>query len=319
MRHRVAALLCVSGLLIAPAAFAGDAATADALFTQGRAAFDAGDYATACAKFKESNRLDPAAGTVINLATCEEKRGKLATAWTLFRDALGQLQPNDDRYPVVEKSIADLAKRVPHLTLKLAEGAPADTTVKIGDSEYGAASFGAPLPFDPGKLEIVVSAPGHAPDRMKVTLKEGEDRELEVSPEDAGGSGAAHASKTGDATHDHGAGATSGGGHTLAYVLGGIGIGGLVFGGVTGLMARGRHSTVESHCDATSRICDQEGADAADSGRTLNTLTMVGLVIGAAGIGASAYFLLSSDSGGTTAVRAGAGPQAATLSLLRTW
>ncbi|MFO0567610.1 MAG: hypothetical protein U0263_18270 [Polyangiaceae bacterium] len=52
-----------------------DATAAEALFNAGRDAVKAGDYPTACAKFRESNRLDPAPGTVLNLADCEEHLG----------------------------------------------------------------------------------------------------------------------------------------------------------------------------------------------------------------------------------------------------
>src|SRR5262249_55537702 len=49
-----------------------DPAAAEALFRQGRQAMEAKDFATACPKFAESQRLDPAVGTLMNWATCEE-------------------------------------------------------------------------------------------------------------------------------------------------------------------------------------------------------------------------------------------------------
>src|SRR5258706_15138092 len=70
-----------------------DPATADALFRQGRQAMEAKNYADACQKFAESQKLDPAAGTAMNLATCEEKLGKLASAWQHWKEALDALPP----------------------------------------------------------------------------------------------------------------------------------------------------------------------------------------------------------------------------------
>src|SRR6185436_984215 len=94
---------------------AGDPAAAEALFAAGRAAFDAGDYDSACAKFAESQRLDPAAGTLTNLAACNERRGRLASAWENWREALSLLRSDDDRRPGVEKRMAELEARLPRL------------------------------------------------------------------------------------------------------------------------------------------------------------------------------------------------------------
>src|SRR5450755_3617279 len=74
---------------------AHDPAAAEALFRDGRAAAQRGDWETACPKLRESQRLDPAAGTLLNLADCEEHRGKVATAWQLFRQVVDSLPAND--------------------------------------------------------------------------------------------------------------------------------------------------------------------------------------------------------------------------------
>src|ERR1700733_11261541 len=99
---------------------APDAATAEALFTQGRDAMQHGDYLTARAKLEESQRLDPtASGTLINLAVCDEKTGRIAHAWQDLRQALDLLPPGDDRVPYVRKHLKTIEPTVPQLTLRL--------------------------------------------------------------------------------------------------------------------------------------------------------------------------------------------------------
>ena len=64
---------------------------AEALFREGKAAMASGDYERACAKFRASEDIESAPGTLFNLAECEEKRGRIATAWTTFGQVLQRL------------------------------------------------------------------------------------------------------------------------------------------------------------------------------------------------------------------------------------
>src|SRR5947207_15862051 len=87
----LAALLTSSAATAEPGATAepdSSAPSAEALFREGRDAVKMGEYEIACPKFEESQRLDPANGTLLNLALCEEGWGHLADARRHFRQVL---------------------------------------------------------------------------------------------------------------------------------------------------------------------------------------------------------------------------------------
>jgi len=65
--------LGVAAGLFGPAAWAAMPALAESLYQDGRDLLTAGRTAEACEKFAESHRLDPAAGTLLNLAACNER------------------------------------------------------------------------------------------------------------------------------------------------------------------------------------------------------------------------------------------------------
>src|SRR5260221_14649709 len=97
MRHPPFTLPLVAPILAAPVAARAQQAAADALFDSARASMAKGDFAAACEQFRASDKLDPAVGTELNLADCEEKRGHLASAWELYRTVEEQLSEKDER------------------------------------------------------------------------------------------------------------------------------------------------------------------------------------------------------------------------------
>jgi hypothetical protein len=183
------ALLTWLGLLTlrvlgARAAFAQarDPAAGEALFQEGRRLMKAGDFAGACPKLEESLRLDPALGTLVNLASCEEERGRTATAWEHWRAAADQLPSGDKRRVTAVARATALEKVLPRLTVTLAAEVSTEAEVKRDGVRLGRASLGLPLPVDPGRHVVTVVAPGREPREFEATLRARENQTLTLEP-----------------------------------------------------------------------------------------------------------------------------------------
>jgi hypothetical protein len=304
-------------LAVAPHAQAQNAAAAEALFQEGQAALEKGDWNVACPKLRESDRLDPANGTKLNLADCEEKRGRLATAWELYRKLSDTLPAGDERLPYAQQRAQALGPRVPRLALKLAADAPPDTQASIESLVLTAASFGTALPVDPGKHQVVVSS-GTAKRSFSVVLREGETKELEITPlssreepEPQPNSSPVPPSQ-GTPASDQGEGHDT---KTIGYVVGGVGVVGLAVGAITGIVGLSKQSTGNDNCDNVHRTCNQTGVDANNTARTMAPISTVGLIVGVLGVGAGAYLILTSKPSHSVAIGTEVHGGAASLSL----
>jgi len=277
---------------------ARDPAAAEQHFKQGVAAAERGDWDAACASFQESHALDPAPGTLFRLADCEEHRGKLATAWTLFQDSAQRIGAADKRYPAVKARADALEARVPWLTVRLEPNTPREAVVKRDGVVLGLQSVGVALPVDPGEHEILVDAPGRAPRRYPFRMTEGEKSSMAV------GVGPSTRRPTVVATPAVDTGAQTR--RTVGFVVGGLGVAGLVAGGALTLALVGAHDTVEEHC-TPDRRCDPEGLDAAERGPGLSTAATIATLAGAAALVAGATLVLTSGGSSRTTVGARAG------------
>src|SRR5262252_2904619 len=86
-RASVAAIVVLTSGSHAVAQTAADKAAAEALFDQGRAAMQEGDFGKACGLLERSQHIDPGVGTLLYLAECYERAGRTASAWATFREA----------------------------------------------------------------------------------------------------------------------------------------------------------------------------------------------------------------------------------------
>jgi hypothetical protein len=314
---------CAVGSHTCVARAQGTAAAAETLFQQGRDEMAKGNYDSACGKLRQSDELDPALGTKLNLADCESKRGKLATAWELFKAVEQKLDESDSRFPLAKQKREAIEPRLPKLVIVLAQGAPLNTTVREGTAVMGSTAFGIELPLDPGSHDLLVSAPNRSDAKLTVMLEPGKTTKVEVAP---GGVVAAPITSTpASITPMAPAGSadtrSSGKGRTLGYVFVGVGVAGLVVGGVAGVLALNAKQTNNSHCNEITRTCDATGRDAASSGRLFGPMTTAGLAVGVVGLGLGTYFLVKSGKGteNQTALMTQASPAGAQLSLMQSW
>lgn len=172
-------------VVTATATRARDALAGEMLFREGRRLLKAGDVAGACRKFEESDRLDPAPGTLANLADCEERLGHVALAWEHWREVADKVPADDPRRASALARAAELEKKIARLVLEPARDAPANLVVKRDGITLVAASLGVALPVDPGPHTIVVSAPGREPRRFDIELAQGERRRLAINAGEA--------------------------------------------------------------------------------------------------------------------------------------
>lgn len=82
----------------------------------------------------------------------------------------------------------------------------------------------------------------------------------------------------------------------FAYVVGAIGLSGLSVAAVTGFLAMNQLGAVEDHCSETLRLCDGQGRQASETGRTLRDISTAAAIVGGVGVGLSAYLLLTAPT-----------------------
>jgi hypothetical protein len=166
-------------LSVSALAHAGDATLAEALFRDGKALMNAGDYRAACPKLAESFRQDAATGTLLALALCQEGEGKLASAWASFSAVVGRAQQEgrQDRVKAAREKVAALEPRLPRLTIVVTreQGGSYTPEVKRDGVVVPEAAWSSATPIDPGEHVVEASAPGRAPFRVDVpAAREGE-------------------------------------------------------------------------------------------------------------------------------------------------
>jgi hypothetical protein len=330
--------ICVSlyVLSLAPAAHAGDPAAAEALFREGRAQMDKGELAAACPKLEQSQKLDPSSGTMLNLALCHEKEGRIATAWAEYLVAarMARTQGRADRAQAAEGYASALEPKLSYLTVNVSQKVQG-MVIRRGGTELDASALGSRLPIDPGEHVLTVSAPGKKTLELKLKIGAAGDAQTVVIPalENDTQAGAAPpgpaaapvvatptaSPPSADAPRSPPPSATKVDAPVLPWVIGGVGVAALGVGGVFGVLALGSYADADAACP-THQGCSNQALDQRDRASLQANIANVGIGVGIVGIGVGAVLLITGS--GKEAPQAGkvrvlplAGPKTAGLVL----
>ena len=280
----VVALLGIVGHALADT----DIEQADKLFAEGLALRET-NLQQSCDKFSQSLKLNPQAiGTLMNVALCDEKLGRIASAVDRFSEARDRAKEGNlpEYLTEAQSHIDKLTPDLPFVIIKLA--VPPDTTTRILINDRVLANDrvqkGDKLPVDPGELHIVVSAKDRLPYEGTVLINKKETKTIDV-PELKKGVTTVKSSR-----RTIGIITTAAGGAILATAV------------VIGLVANSRYDKQfqgndPGRCMGDPIICDPDHHTKAENARTLATIgTYVGgVVISAVAVGAVVWFTAPKD------------------------
>jgi hypothetical protein len=285
-----AAALCANPRLARADEPAQGSQIAQSLFDDGRVLMDAGRYAEACPKFADSHRLDPAGGTLLNLALCYELEGKTASAWAAFRDALSVAVRDQrrDRQELAEQHIAALGAKLTRLAVMVPKAVAASAPeITFDRANLPSAAWNTAIPVDPGEHRIVVTAEGHPRWETSVlTTEPGRTYTAEVSLAEraplASGPGEPERPSASLPSHRRST--------AFWIVLGGAGLS-VATSIVTGVLALDANAYVKDNCSNARAFCRVDDAkDAGDRARSLAWASTATLIVGA-GAGLVAFLL----------------------------
>jgi hypothetical protein len=209
------------------------------------------------------------------------ERYRAASRLTVLKgDQEVQLQGKKDAALELDK----LLPRIPSLVIDIVHGGGEVPVVTLDGKTVPPALFGEEQPVNPGLHELKVVAGEHS-NLRQVALKEGDKKRESIdangSPVTAGGpatAAPAAASPTPATSGPASSGASSR--KTLAYVALAAGGAGLAVGGVTGVLALGKHSSLSDNSSCQGDVCLASQRDAVNSLNTLRTVSTIGFIAG---------------------------------------
>jgi len=302
-RQSLRAVVTALAILTATSTASADEKTqrADQLFEEGKAMLDK-DLAGACAKFEESLKFNAQAiGTLLNVALCDEKLGRFASASAKFAEARDRAkeQGMDVHRKAAEEHILALTDKVPHVTLKFSELPLPQTSIVI-DGKLIPFDAIANHPIDPGVHDVVVSAPGHLAFKTPFEVTAGEAKDLAIPRLEKSVTVRVKSSR-----------------RTIGKITTATGIAAVGTGVVLGLIAKSDYdAATDKDCDRITvggdKVwqCGSEGFAGTGSARTLGTVgTVVGIVgLTAVGVGAFLWLRGPKDREGRVSVLPHVGP-----------
>lgn len=260
-----------------------------ALFAPARAGADE----RSCPELRASYNDDPRAQTLFDLAKCEDKAGRIATAAVTYDEYLRlfdrlsepeKLQQGAQEQWATSRREA-LARELPRVTLTLPKNAPEGTRItrqSSGDGDPIEMALNVPLLIDPGEHYVTVDAPGRPRWARRFFVEKGDKKtiELEVPPAEKGTETPSRIGKPIEPVPVYLPPITPKNSdmRVAAYVTGGLGIAGVVGGAVAAVIFGLSKGTIDENCK--DGICNAAGQKATNDARTAGMASIVAFSVG---------------------------------------
>jgi hypothetical protein len=286
LRATVATLVASAVLAASLPSFAGNREDAIALFDVGKKAWDAGNYAEACAKYEGAHKLEPSLlGVLLNLAICNEKIGKTATAYTQFKELLFAAKKTNDaeRENAGKQRSEALEPKLSYLKI-VADTSTKGLVIHRDGEEIPLAMVGSDLPTDPGKHTIEATAPGYSVWQTSVVISGDKDKKTlqipKLMPAPVSEKGGTPPNKPK---------------RNIGIAAAGLGVAGIGLGAVMGLMAASDVSNAKGdNALCPNSKCTPAGREAIDSANTKALVSTIGFGVGIAAAGVGVFLIATS-------------------------
>lgn len=282
IRLRSCLALVALSLVTSAASAQGDAAAAEQLYKEGKALAKKGDYAAACPKLEASYRLDKGLGTLVNLADCHERVGKLASAWAEWNEAhdLAKRDKDEVRAKFAAERRDKIEPKLPKLQINVKN--PVDSlAVYRGDSKIEAATYGSALAVDPGEVVVSVRRGEQVLKSETVTTKASQTASVELDlaaldaefpPPKVAPPPATTAPTPAPAPPPPRPPPPSGSQKTIGFVVGGVGVVALITAGVLEGMALSKKSKADEPDQCVNGYCSPNGFQTVEDAKDLATI-----------------------------------------------
>lgn len=274
-RSPARALSIFAALVMLSAARSAAASDAEDLFREAVRLLEGGNVHAACEKLAQSQAIEPAAGTLLNLADCYERDGKPALALATFSRARAAARTRNraDWVKTSSDRIAALEARVPKLEL-VVPTVPG-LRVVVDGTEVGDEGLRDGVRVDVGTHVVEATAPGRVPHlgtvdvraSMKVRIPELAEAATRTEPPPPGKKDG----RDGTVTYPY---------RTVGFVSVGVAAAAFAVGGVSVLVAQGALGDAKAACESYPTRCSPAVAAPNDRAKTWSTVATVGVVSG---------------------------------------
>lgn len=298
----------LAALLLAPAASGQNPGAA--LFRKGLALYARGDTAAACRAFEQSYKLEPASGTLFNLATCHAKEGRYWQARREFLELGREMQSagKDDKAQIARDRARRAAEHLPKLGFQFPTPSNVQR-IRIDGKPVPEARWQAPIAVRTGAHTVSFAGNGLQPRTIHVNA-EGDGAIVHVTVPTLAGTSGSGAQAPAVTPPGGGSARLAAGAHgtgrqswwttkrTIGVVAAGVGVVALGAGAFYGFTAISQKSDADRVCGGPNGNCiSQANASAATTdihtANTNATYSDIGLGIGIGALVAGGYLVLT--------------------------